>query len=118
MSTAPPPGRLLRTGNETRLSIAPQSSGDPKSCDGNLVRLIVKAHQARDLLLGQGVMSDQASAMSHRHLIRLARLAYLAPEITVAIMEGRQPKTMTSRSLLRVSSIPLDWNEQRKMFGI
>ena len=112
------PDRLLRTGNETRLSIAPQSSGDPKSCDGNLVTLIVKAHQARDLLLAQGATADQASAMSHRHLIRLARLAYLAPEITVTIIEGRQPRTMTSRSLLRVSSIPLDWTEQRKMFGI
>ncbi len=112
------PGRLLRTGNEARLAVAPQSSGDPKSCDANLVTLIVKAHQARDLLLGQGAVSDQSLAMSHRHLIRLARLAYLAPEITVAIIEGRQPKTMTSRSLLRVSHLPLDWMEQRKMLGI
>ncbi len=111
-------GRLLRTGNETRLAIAPQSTGEPKLCDANLVTLIVKAHQAREVLLGQGAIADQASAMSHRHLTRLARLAYLAPEITVAIMEGRQPKTMTSRPLLRVSNIPLDWNEQRKMFGI
>ena len=110
--------RLMRTGIEMRLAIAPSAAGAPVSRDGNLVALIVKAHQARDLLVGQGVPADAASAMSHRHLTRLARLAYLAPDIIVAILEGRQPRTMTSRSLLRISCIPLDWNDQRRMLGI
>lgn len=72
----------------------------------------------RDLLVGQGASSDAASKLSHRHLTRLARLAYLAPDVIAAILEGRQPRSMTSRSLLRASNIPLGWNEQRKMFGI
>ena len=112
------PGRLSRTGIEMRLAIGPSSAGAPISRDGGLVALIVKAHQARDLLVGQGGPADAASAMSHRHLTRLARLAYLAPEIIVAILQGRQPRTMTSRSLLRISSIPLDSNDQRRMLGI
>ena len=112
------PSRLLRTGIEMRLAIAPSSPGAPIERDGNLVALIVKAHQARDLLVGQGAPADGASERSNRHLTRLARLAYLAPDIIVAILEGRQPRTMTSRSLLRISSIPLDWNDQRRMLGI
>ena len=109
---------LCRTGHEVRLAIAPQAAGTPIASDGGLVTLIVKAHQARDLLVGQKTNQDTISALSHRHLTRLARLAYLAPEIIIAIMKGRQPKSMTSRSLLRVSNIPLDWNEERKMFGV
>ena len=66
---------LLRTGHEVRLAIAPVSSGAPTSRDGSLVALIVKAHQARDLLVEQGASSDAASTLSHRHLTRLARLA-------------------------------------------
>lgn len=110
--------RLLRTGIEMRLAIAPSSPGAPIERDSNLVALIVKAHQARDLLVGQGAPADGASEISNRHLTRLARLAYLAPNIIVAILEGLQPRTMTSRSLLRISSIPLDWDDQRRTLGI
>jgi len=94
------------------------SRGAPTSRDGGLVALMVKAHQARDLLVGQGGSDAAPSATSHRHLTRLARLAYLAPDIIVAILEGRQPRPMTSRSLLRVASIPLGWDDQRSMLGI
>ncbi len=115
----PTPNLLTRTGHEVRLAIAPQHEGAPIVRDGGLVTLIVKAHEARDMLIGQGAgVTDAGPASSHRHLVRLARLAYLAPDIIVAIMEGRQPKSMTSRALLRVSNMPLDWSEQRKMFGI
>ena len=114
----PMPCRLLRTGNEMRLAIAPSSPGAPTSRDGGLVALIAKAHRARNQLLGKGAPADVATAVSHRHLTRLARLSYLAPDIIMAILEGRQPRTMTSRSLLRVSSIPLGWDEQRAVLGI
>ncbi len=113
----PMPETQLRTGNEVRLAIAPSSPEAPKSRDGALVALIVKAHQARDLLVGQGA-DGTPSTPGHRHLTRLARLAWLAPDITTAILEGRQPRTMTSRSLLRMAGLPLDWKDQRKALGI
>ena len=113
----PMPDRLLRTGNEMRLAIPPALPGAPTSRDGGLVALIAKAHQARDLLMEQGAAAGAATTVSHRHLTRLARLSYLAPDIIVAILNGRQPCTMTSRSLLRVSSIPLGWEDQRTMLG-
>lgn len=51
------------------------------------------------------------------HQTRVARLATLAPDITAAILEGRQPASLTSRSLLRLPELPLDWAEQRRLLG-
>jgi site-specific DNA recombinase len=117
-ASIPTPKLLRRVGKEVRLTIAPQLSAATATRDGALVALIVKAHQARDLLVGQGAPVPSTAITSHRHLTRLARLSYLAPDIIVAILEGRQPRTITSRSLLRISGIPLSWHDQRTMLGI
>ncbi|MEO6388898.1 MAG: hypothetical protein ABIT16_01130 [Croceibacterium sp.] len=53
----------------------------------------------------------------HRHLERTARLAYFAPDIVRAIIDGRQPKKLTARELARLGSLPLSWTEQRAMLG-
>ena len=55
--------------------------------------------------------------MERSHLVRLARLRFLAPDITMAILEGRQPIEMTARSLLRGGELPLDWENQRRILG-
>lgn len=49
--------------------------------------------------------------------VRLARFATLAPDITAAILEGRQPASLNSRELLRLPSLPMDWEEQRQLIG-
>lgn len=51
------------------------------------------------------------------YAVRIARLAYLAPDITAAILDGRQPPAMTSRTLLMTPDLPLDWDAQRKLLG-
>jgi hypothetical protein len=48
----------------------------------------------------------------------IARLAYLAPDITAAILDGRQPPAMSSRTLLMTSDLPFDWSEQRALLGM
>jgi len=40
---------------------------------------------------------------------------YLAPDLTEAILEGRQPQTLMLKDMMR--AIPLNWTEQRRMFG-
>lgn len=77
--------------------------------DPNLVALIAKAHRARAALF------SNAAPRGNRHIERLARLAYLAPDITSAILDGTQPATLNSRSLLKLPGLPLEWTEQRKM---
>ena len=47
------------------------------------------------------------------------RLAWLAPDITEAIVSGRQPSRLTATELFRLSGhLPLGWPEQRKLSGI
>jgi hypothetical protein len=111
------PQILNRCGHEMRLAIAPSGSDAPAYRDGGLVTLIVKAHQARDHLLGTSSQTSSIAAMGRKHLARMARLAYLAPDIIKAILEGRQPKSLTSRTLLRVTDLPLGWADQRKLLG-
>lgn len=43
------------------------------------------------------------------------RLVLLAPDIVGAILEGRQPRTMTIRTVRRF--IPASWDEQRRLWG-
>jgi len=54
---------------------------------------------------------------SKQHLNRLARLGYLAPDIITAIVEGRQPPSLSGRTLLRFANLPVEWVEQRKLLG-
>ena len=48
---------------------------------------------------------------------RLVRLSYLAPDITQAILDGRQPRDLTADKLLAHSRLPLGWPEQRAVLG-
>ena len=42
---------------------------------------------------------------------RLARLAFLSPALQAAIIDGRQPPTLTLEKIVR-GELPLDWKEQ------
>ena len=46
-----------------------------------------------------------------------ARLTYLAPDITRAILDGRQPRELTAHKLIAHSRLPLTWPEQRRVLG-
>ena len=46
-----------------------------------------------------------------------ARLSYLAPDITQAILDGCQPRDLTADKLLAHSRLPLTWHEQRRVLG-
>lgn len=58
-----------------------------------------------------------ANPVERSHLVRLARLRFLAPDITAAIIEGRQPIELTARSLLRSGELPIAWADQRRVLG-
>lgn len=56
------------------------------------------------------------TGVSDPYLRRLVRLAFLAPDIQQAIMDGRQPVGLTLQSL-REQDIPVAWAAQRKALG-
>ncbi len=77
------------------------------------IGLIAKAEAAYISLA-----SGTTIALSQKpHLVRLAPLKFLAPDIVTAILEGRQPPLLTARKILRATKIPLCWKEQRTFFG-
>jgi site-specific DNA recombinase len=56
--------------------------------------------------------------MNKGRLTSLVRLSYLAPDITRAVLDGRQPIELTPTRLLRLSKdLPHDWSEQRRFLG-
>jgi site-specific DNA recombinase len=57
-----------------------------------------------------------AKAPKTAHDRRLCRLAFLAPDIQRAILDGRQPFKLTLGALLG-TEIPLSWSKQRRILG-
>jgi len=84
--------------------------------------LILSIARARSWLraLRQGEYTDTTEiarrfGLGDAHVRRLVRLTFLAPDIVEAIVEGRQPRSLTVKLLLR--GIPLAWSDQRAAFG-
>lgn len=103
-------------GHEQRLRLDPPEGAAPR--DARLVELVARGFASRDQLLA--LAADDLAGMpvtQHRHLERTARLAYLAPDIVRAIMDGRQPMSLRARDLARLGSLSLSWADQRAMLG-
>jgi len=49
------------------------------------------------------------------HMYRVMRLTLLAPDIIEAVLNGKQPRTLTLQNVVR--GFPISWKEQRKVFG-
>ncbi|HEX9321606.1 MAG TPA: recombinase family protein [Xanthobacteraceae bacterium] len=54
--------------------------------------------------------------LSDAYVRRILRFGYLAPDIVEAIIEGRQPRSLTVKRLLQ--GIPCVWADQRAAFGL
>ena len=107
------PTRHAWFGHEPRLRLDPPS-GPTAIRDEKLVHLIARGFAARDQLMGMAA-EDLAAlpTTTHRHLERIARLAYLDPAIIRAILAGTQPRHLSVRALWRMASLPLLWDDQR-----
>jgi DNA invertase Pin-like site-specific DNA recombinase len=106
--------RYARRGKEMRLVVA--ADGAPKEPDPVLLKLFAHAKAALDCVT-TGRSDPMVSNYSKRHFWQLLRLNWLAPDIVAAIVEGRQPPTLTGRRLLRAIDVPHSWEEQRRYFG-
>ena len=89
--------------------------------DARLIKLLLKAHRFNARLAeGEGVhfaALAQQEGVSRSYFTRLVRLSYLAPDITQAILDGRQPLDLTAEKLLEHSRLPLAWHNQRTVLG-
>ena len=115
------PVRLRRIGGEIRMVIDgpdPLAAAKP---DARLIRLLLRARRFNAALTrGEGAAFAalaEHEGVSRSYFTRLVRLSYLAPDITQAILEGRQPRDLTAEKLLEHSRLPLAWHEQRTVLG-
>lgn len=109
---------LAGWGQETRLRLDPPA-GVVTPKDITLIQLIARGFAARDELLAMDAdTARQLPVARQRHLERIARLAYLAPDIIRAILDGRQPRHMSARNLSRTHGLPNSWADQRAVLGI
>jgi hypothetical protein len=114
------PVRLRRSGREIRMVINGTDSFAAKP-DARLIRLLLRARRFNATLAqGEGVpfaaLADR-EGVSRSYFTRLVRLSYLAPDITQAILDGRQPSDLTAEKLLEHSRLPLACHDQRTVLG-
>ena len=106
--------KLDQTGSHgLRIALSPDVTLNSPP-DGRLLTLLLKARAARTMLTDCAANVTRAEL---HHATRMARLAYLAPDIVAAILDGTQPTSLSARKLLRISSLPLDWSAQRHLLG-
>ena len=89
--------------------------------DARLIKLLIRASRFNATLVGSDGVPLTALAkqecVSPSYFTRLVRLSYLAPDITQAILDGRQPHDLTADKLLAHSRLALTWDEQRAVLG-
>lgn len=98
-----------------------QRDGPPSGrIDRSLVKAIARAYDLRHRLERSGDIGlhdlAREDGCSRPYVSSMIRLAYLAPAITQAILDGTQPAHLTLADLMQ-RDIPVDWNEQRRAFG-
>jgi site-specific DNA recombinase len=115
------PARLHRAGMEIRMLIDGTDPFAAVKPNARLIKLLVRAHRFNTTLVQSDGLAFAALAMregvSRSYFTRVVRLSYLAPDITQAILEGRQPHDLTAEKLLAHSRLPLGWHDQRTALG-
>jgi DNA invertase Pin-like site-specific DNA recombinase len=114
------PMQMKRRGLEMRLVI--EGAGpSPSETDPVLVKAIARAHGwFQDLVSGRAASVVEIATrdgIASQYVGHLLPLAFLAPEIVKAIVEGRQPVDLTTETLTNRIDLPLDWAAQKMLLG-
>ena len=111
------PFRVVKRGGRKEMQM-PEGATQPRRTDGTLVKALARAFRWKRMLESGEFASiselAEREGIAFTYMARLMRLSLLAPEIVDAIMEGRQPATVTLANLME--PFPLDWKEQRVLW--
>ena len=114
------PVAFRRRGVETRLILTDgqESKANPEP---KLIMAVAQGRQWFAELIEGDVQSVRDLAKRHGvdqgDVSRALPLAFLAPDIVVAILAGRQPVELTASRLKRIGDLPVSWAEQRRTLG-
>lgn len=115
------PTRLKLCSGEMRLVIPPGNVRElrPRP-NATLIKALARAHAWKEKLFSGQAPSIQtiakAEGVTPRYVGRIIRLAFLAPDIVEAILEGYQPADLELERLMK--GIPIGWQEQRRVIGL
>ncbi|MBZ9939211.1 hypothetical protein LB518_23140 [Mesorhizobium sp. BR1-1-16] len=108
-----------RAGHELRLIVPGRTAAAVP--DQSLARILARASRLFDRLNSDPELTAAELArnegLNKSYVSRLVRLAFLAPDIVTAILDGRQPITLTANKLMADTRLPIDWGEQRRVLG-
>jgi hypothetical protein len=112
---------LERVGMEMKFLIDEPGAQRQRKPDRSLVRLLAQARRYRDLMMARGTRTitelAETEGVTPSYFSRILRLVWLAPDITDAILDGRQPIELSATRLSAMSKLPLDWPTQRTALG-
>ena len=111
---------LKRRGVEAKLIVDGEGECTITSPDPALIKAVAKAHTWNRTLIAGKARSVRALArdigVTNRYVRKLLPLAFLAPDIIEAILDGRQPRDLALETLA-YTSIPRRWEDRRRQFG-
>jgi site-specific DNA recombinase len=106
--------QLRRCGGEVRLLLADAEQNRARPVL-SLVRAVARAHDWMGRILSGEVPNQNALAkeagFDKRYISRILPLAFLAPDITEAILDGKQPPNLSLEKC--ANEIPFEWAQQR-----
>ena len=111
--------QIRRRGVEMRL--VAEGSKTPSRVDQPLLKAVARAYRWTDDLLSGKVRSvgeiARRERKDYRYVWRVIRLGFLAPKIVEAIVDGRQPETLSAIALTRRIDLPMSWSAQEQLLG-
>ncbi|WP_084861273.1 hypothetical protein [Salibaculum halophilum] len=111
------PFRVVKRGGRKEIQM-PEGATQPRRTDNTLVKALARAFRWKRMLESGEFASiselAEREGIAFTYMARLMRLSLLAPEIVDAIMEARQPESVTLANMM--DPFPLDWKEQRMRF--
>lgn len=107
------PFRLQRRGVEAKLVLGDSSD----QLDRTLVKAVAKGLSWFEEMKARTSMQviAQREGISQRRVAHLIDLAFLAPDMVTAIIDGKQPTSLTAERLVKADNRPL-WADQRAYF--
>jgi hypothetical protein len=114
------PFRLVRRGGRKEMVLPVGAANHRSRIDSTLIKAVGRAFRWKHMLeAGEfATIAELANreGIAVSYLTRVMRLTQLAPDIVEAILDGRQPPSL-SLEVLR-DQLPVDWLEQRALLGM
>ncbi len=108
------PVRLRLRGGRTIIARPDGTAPTASRCDPVLIGALRKAHAL--LAPSPDGLPTIATVPTTAYARRLIRIAFLAPDLQAALLDGRQPAGLTLDRLIR-APLPCSWAEQAELFS-